>query len=208
MQDTSIGVTIKFLEKEIIENLANEFRNKFTSNSIPVDVELLAEKEGLQLTPIPGLKKAAGTEAFLTRDLSEIVFEPNSPDVRIYFSIAHELGHYILHSEQIKLLAPQSFVDWMQMVTNLPGPIWGRAEKQANLFAEYLLIPTSNLKSEIITLKDQIVEAKNIIGIDIEALNEYLANPLAKKFCVSAKTMLIRLTNSGINPYDVIKNPK
>jgi len=199
------GIRITFLEYEKIESIADKIRLKNWGTSIPVDVELLAERLGLTLTPIPGLSKLAGQEAFLTGSLDEIILEDDSNYFRTRFSIAHELGHFILHSEQIKSLRPDSYDEWKQTILEMPASIWSRAETQAHEFAARLLVPTDHLITEIKKFKKELDSIQIVIGENSELLFSYLAPNLSKSFEVSESSMLIRLKNSGLNVFDVIK---
>jgi len=168
------GIRITFLENEKIEAIADKIRLKNWGNSIPVDVELLAERLGLTLTPIPGLSKLAGQEAFLTGSLDEIILEDDSNYFRTRFSIAHELGHFILHSEQIKSLRAVSYDEWKQTILEMPASIWSRAEIQAHEFAARLLVPTEHLIGEIKKFEKELKSIQIVIGENSELLFSYL----------------------------------
>lgn len=97
------------------------------------------------------------------------IFLPKTtPEKRDVFTIAHELGHYVLHSRigQIAIKASRS------KELNV-------AEKEANTFAASFLMPENMVKAEF-------SESQG----DIEAL--------AKKFKVSYTTMLWRCDNLGL----------
>ncbi|MCW8811535.1 MAG: ImmA/IrrE family metallo-endopeptidase [Ignavibacteriaceae bacterium] len=195
-------INIPFLHDEDIRRKANHFREKNWGDKIPVDIELIVEKElKLDLIPLPGLYKITGTEAFLTGDLLEVVFDTDRPEVRIRFSIAHEIGHFVLHKEQIEKLRAKSYEEWKKIINNIPGPIWGRAEYQASEFAGRLLVPKNALIKSIKKRKLLIEQAKKIINEDSAALIEYLASNISKEFNVADKTMQIRFEREKINPF-------
>lgn len=114
-------IQIPYLKDEEIRRRADELRKKFWGERIPVDVELIAERNlNLLMIPIPDLRYQAHTEAYLSGDLKEIVYDPATPDVRIRFSVAHEIGHLVLHRDIIKKLRAGSYEEWKQMQTSLP----------------------------------------------------------------------------------------
>lgn len=200
-----VDVNIPFLQDEDIRRRADQFCEKNWGSNIPVDIELIVERElKLDLIPLPGLYKITGSEAFLTGNLKEIVFDTDRPEVRIRFSIAHEVGHYILHKEQIKMLRSESYEKWREIINNIPGPIWGRAEYQASEFAGRLLVPKQALIQSIKKRKSQIRQAKKILNEDSAALIEYLASNISKEFVVADKTMSIRFHKEDINPFDYL----
>lgn len=64
---------------------------------------------------------------------------------RMRFTIAHEIGHYLLHANYFKNC---NITSWNETEDTLKEGVWmngeavKRAEYQANLFASYLLMPT------------------------------------------------------------------
>lgn len=204
MKDFS-GLKIPYLSNEQIWNDADNFRIKNWGDSVPVDIDIIAEKGlGLLLNPINDLKKVTTCDALLLNS-SEIAYDPNVVGVRVRFSIAHEVGHLILHSKFIQFLRPSSIDEWKDILNNFPGPIWGRIEIQANEFAGRLLVPRKNLIEMIKKYGDKITEARELINSDIAALNKYLAIPLAKEFEVSQDVIVTRLNVEKINPFKIIE---
>jgi len=199
-------LNIPYLPDENIRQKADNFLNKNWGDNIPVDIELIVEKKlKLDIIPLPGLYRITGTEAFLSGDLNEIIFDVDRPDVRIRFSIAHEVGHYVLHEEQIKSLRTKSYENWKGVIKSIPGPVWGRAEYQASEFAGRLLVPLSALIQSIKKRRSLIEQARKIINDDSASLIEYLATNISKEFKVADKTMLIRFNKENINPFDYLK---
>ncbi len=87
--------------KEIWEK-ADKFRQEFANNECPVQIIEIAEmKLGLRLFPQPNLKAITDGDAFITSDFSTIYVDKqqfdNPNQNRIRFSVAHEVGHYVLH---------------------------------------------------------------------------------------------------------------
>lgn len=89
------------------------------------------------------------------------------------FTIAHELGHFVLHKELTES-ATQNIL-CREIATATKG-----IERQADLFAVYLLMPEKMIRSEY-----------NKIN---EPFTEKTLKHLADKFCVSMETMRIRLS--------------
>ncbi|MFN0156613.1 MAG: ImmA/IrrE family metallo-endopeptidase [Bacteroidota bacterium] len=195
------------LEESEIRDIADQVRHKYWGDGIPVDVELIAEKGfDLTFTPVPGLKQLANTEAFLLSTLDEIVCEINSPEVRLRFSIAHELGHKVLHPAQVALLRPTSYENWKQILDTIPMWIWKRMEYQANEFAGRLLVPRGKLIDSLKhttcqKLLDKVRET--LPDADSQALYPYIAKHICKDFNVSDNAMKIRLQVEGIDLFSL-----
>ena len=93
------------------------------------------------------------------------------------FTIAHELGHYVLHRD----ITDSKFVDLQTKIIfcREVGNFNNKIERQADLFAVYLLMPEKMVRDEYSKIK--------------EPFNEKNLKQLADKFCVSMETMKIRL---------------
>jgi Zn-dependent peptidase ImmA (M78 family) len=187
---------------EEIRRRADEFREKYWGNRIPIDVELIAERDlGLLMIPIPGLRSEVHTDAFLSNDLKEIMYDPNCPDVRVRFSVAHEIGHLVLHADIISAFRPRSFDEWKEMQRTLPETVWGRAEYQAREFAGRLLVPPDILVQTIREFQPLIEKAKQVTpDIELPVLKELLSPKLAKRFFVSDQVIIRRMDAEGISP--------
>ncbi len=95
------------------------------------------------------------------------------------FSIAHELGHYMLH-KGMKVHVDKDFhVNWRD---DDSSKAINRDEIEANRFAAELLMPTRFLVRDIEELK---------------SVNQEIAHTLAKRYKVSSQAMRIRLGNFG-----------
>lgn len=200
------SINVPFLKNPEIDQLADDFRAVHWDGKIPVDVDLIAELYGITIIPANGLRLVVNQEAWLSNDLSEIVFDPEVNEVRIRFSIAHELGHYAMHSEFMPLLKPETIEEWKDILSNIPSSLWSMVEYQADEFAGRLLVPKDRLIASIQeTSYEQISKAIKELGKDnFHLLYPYLSNRLGKIFNVSHKVVQIRLEREMIK-YDDIK---
>lgn len=172
--------------------------------ALPIDVDLLVEKMGIDIFPCPGIKQISATDAFLCKKEKLIYVEQNIPNVRMRFSIAHELGHLIMHEKVFDDLNFNSIEEWKEVIKNIDGWLWGTLERQADKFAGKLLAPKNLIIQNIANYREDILKAKKELGNEYEPLNEYLAIPLSKVFLVSEWCMKIRLQSENINPYEYV----
>lgn len=186
---------IPYRHDGIIQKSADEFRSENWGNSIPVDIELIAERNmNLLVIPIDGLMPTCGTDAMLLGNLEEINYDPQSPPNRVRYTIAHEIGHLVLHKAAISKLRPESYEDWVKIIESVPKTICGRAEYQAYEFAGRLLVPPDKLKEAINKLKPLIeVAKKELPYIEPEVLIDFLTPSLARIFDVSADVIKRRI---------------
>lgn len=195
-------IRIPYLANEEIRRRADEFRARYWGDKIPVDVELIAERAfNLLIIPVPDLKRQTDTEAFLSGDLRELVYDQNSPEVRVRFSIAHEIGHIVLHRHIISRFRPASIDEWKELQRTMPDAIWGRAEYQAREFAGRLLVPVNNLIEALKILQPQIAKARQISpDLEVPVIRDLVSPRLAKTFFVSDDVIKRRMELEGISP--------
>ncbi|HOJ19837.1 MAG TPA: ImmA/IrrE family metallo-endopeptidase [Ignavibacteriaceae bacterium] len=195
---------IPYLPWETIQQYADEFRDLFGCGKFPVDVDLIAEKAGIDLQPIPSLKYLCSMEACISNNSKIIFYDYSGNDLRLRFSIAHELGHFKLHRDEIQLLRPNSFDDWSNILEEIPLPTINRFEVQADEFAGRLLVPISKLKESFIIVKNDLLEMKGFFGGNYFSTFGFISPALAKFFNVSDKVMKKRLEKESINPFEFI----
>jgi len=177
-----------------------------SGDQVPVEVEEMLWKVGLKLEPIHSLKTAGDVVALLRGDLTTIIVD--SDDYmdermigRVRFSIAHELGHFILHADVYREIAHASVEDWIDFVQRVPEDQWGFMEQQAYEFAGRLLVPRDRLLTELHSLVG-VAEAAGFITWDKsgDSAREYVAGKLSHVFGVSGQVIEKRITREGLWP--------
>lgn len=188
------------LEKKDIRKLADDFRKQYSINNIPIDVELITEKNlGLYLVPLKALRLNSSAEAFLSGNLEEIIYDPHSPKVRLRFSIAHEIGHFVLHKEIISKINPESFEDFKDVQSSIPINILNIIENQAREFAGRLLVPREFLLNELNKFKYIMKIIKYLPSlIKFPLLSIFIIPTLSYKFSVSKDVIRRRLYYENI----------
>ena len=166
---------------DYIEEVAEKLLKDAGCYSIPVDINRVAEVKKIKLQAVDLLDEVSGF--FVIKDLNPCIgFNKLHSEKRQRFTIAHELGHFILHSSDMPL-----FVDKEEKVLyRNPESATGELnkEREANAFAAALLMPASLLKKEI----------HNCDISSTDSITDFLAN----RFKVSEKAMTYRLTNLGL----------
>ena len=143
-----------------------------------------------------------GICSFPTREIIiEDSLEPCSPRWR--FTIAHELGHVIIHRHLFKKGVCQIMAD--SDSTYLTYSSKCRMETQANIFASYLLMPSRSFIDAFIRCRDFLGISKTNypkIYIDDQKVNKEdyynVLYILARFFRVSKQVVEIRLLNLGL----------
>jgi len=144
----------------------------------PIPIEKIAEKLGLEVRYAPLQGDLYGALIRSNHEMYIGVNSHNHPNRR-RFTIAHELGHFVLHKGIRVHIDKGVRVNWRD---DESSQAVSDEEMEANRFAAELLMPIQFLKRDIEKLKG--------VGQETVAL-------LAGKYRVSAQAMRIRLGNFG-----------
>ena len=190
-----------FLSPEEIEAKVQKFLQKYhPADTIPIPIEEIVDlKMGIHIVPTPDMMNASGVDAVTSHDLTQINIDKEQFEKkpnRTRFTIAHEVGHIVLHKAFIDSQNFKTEEDWQNFVLNdlHRDPM----EVQANIFAALLLIPTDHLDKEFSKAKKDLAANPDFKISTMPAdkvLAPYLAKPLAQKFEVSEEAMTNRLMN-------------
>lgn len=195
------NIVIPYLTDEIIEKQTNIFRRNFWDETIPVEIESIIEFGlKLKISPTKGMMNECGMDAFITADWQLIYVDYDKYmderyKNRLRFSLAHEIGHFVLHKKIYKQLNITILKDVYRFYEEISEREYNKLEIQANRFADYLLIPRGRLaierNKELRKLKES--NSFNLEKMDRQTLNSYLANPLSHIFGVSEEATEIAL---------------
>ena len=172
-----------------------------------MDVMSIVEFDlNLEIIPMSGLRQDADIDALLLDDWRTLVVDQSyylddRYQNRIRFSVAHELGHYVMHKAAFDQIPRGSAEEWLAFVRDMPEREYSFLESQANEFAGRFLVPLEDLRSEF---EASIVQAEEN-GLPRNQLREdshmqYLAKPIARRFEVSSSVIERRLTKEKLWP--------
>ncbi|MBI2019775.1 ImmA/IrrE family metallo-endopeptidase [Candidatus Daviesbacteria bacterium] len=176
---------------------SEDFLEQFHSTLLlPIPIEEIVElKMGIALVVIPGIKDLIGVDSFISADFSQITVDEYSFTTyleRTRFSIAHEIGHYILHKDWYEQNGPKSIEDYLTFYDRIDSEVYKYLEIQAQTFAGLVLVPKEALLKEL----------KNKMGYvpTQEALEIFapVYQDLLNAFQVSGEVLLRRLQKDGI----------
>lgn len=193
------NITVPFIGNSYIKNKADEFRLKFWGKDIPVEIEEIVEiKLKIKIIPIPDLMSQCGVDAQITSDFTAIYVDQKNYENdtnRFRFSLAHEIGHYVLHEKFYKGLKISNFADVIAFMDEIDAEEYSHLEVQANKFGNYLLLPRKELSIIRNTVLEEIRKKHNIKNIDEKTLNSYLAGYISPRFMVSSGAIEIALND-------------
>ena len=196
------------LKMSKIRDLAEDFRKEHIFNyTIPVEIERVIESTmGIFIIPVKSLQHDCDMEGFISRDFKSIyVDEDLYLDDRYYkrvrFTIAHEIGHLVLHRSNIDLVRFLSEDDWKSFRINLIDEPLGWFETQASEFAGRLLVPIDQLTTAFMNARTEILK-KNSGWSDSKPEEEEIISlasiMIAPKFDVSSEVIEKRLRKENV----------
>lgn len=170
----------KFIESQAAEILA-EFKVK----SAPIQVEKIAKKMGLEVVSRDLGSNVSGV-LYIQNGKGTIGYNPNDSEVRKRFTIAHELGHFILHKINNDMFIDKKEFKLFRNEQSSTGE--NKMEMEANAFAAALLMPKNLLISEV---------KKHRLDLSGDDEDDAISI-LAKKFEVSLTAMTFRIDNLNL----------
>jgi|CXWL01.1.fsa_nt_gi hypothetical protein len=169
------------IRRHLVNRLVEELLQKNGIIAPPVPVDKIARSCGATIAQAPDEK---GLSGFLLRESpSHVVIGVNKGhgESRKRFTVAHELGHLVLHAAE-RIHVDRSSVVFLRSPNSSKGV--DPAEMEANLFAAELLMPRRFLENDVDVKK----------GVDLLDDKESIKR-LARRYEVSEQAMTIRLAN-------------
>lgn len=146
-------------------------------SEFPIDVESIAQRNGVSVTRQELESNVSGI-LVIKNNKAVICVNINHHPNRQRFTIAHELGHFLLHKNETNIFVDEPIILFRNAASS---DCQAKKEIEANIFAAELLMP-----------KFKIIKALESNAID--AFDEYEVKNLASKFGVNSQALIIRLT--------------
>lgn len=146
---------------------------------VPTPLEEIADAKGLTILKDKSFEDSIS--GVFVPDKMTIIVNASHPEVRQRFTIAHEIGHFLLHFDpnNTNLFVDKSFAFYRNKKTS-EG--LDETEKTANQFAAELLMPEEILRRTVDTY-----------GVDL--FDDFAISNLASTFNVSEQAMTLKLQN-------------
>jgi Zn-dependent peptidase ImmA (M78 family) len=192
------GFKAERLSYEDIRRRADTFLSKHhASGSIPIPVEEIIDLQlKLDIFPIPGLLKDIDIDGFTTSDLTCICvddFVYNNRNSRYRFTLAHELGHIVLHEKLFESASFRKIAEWKRFYAGIPESDRSWVEYQAYAFGGLVLVPKLQLHREIPKCIALVKKHGGWVAKDASAAQDFVEECLAEKFDVSREVIFKRL---------------
>ncbi|KAM3108257.1 ImmA/IrrE family metallo-endopeptidase [Phormidesmis sp. 146-33] len=175
------------IRRKYIRQTVSQLLKAHGISEAPVDVVALASDMGIEVLPTEADDSLSG---FLFRGEGgqQPVIGVNSAHHarRQRFTIAHELGHYVLHGAEKVHYDDKSRGFQVHLRSAVSAEGSDRLEVEANAFAAELLMPAAFLERDL----------ENVSHIDVVD-EDPIFNELVEKYGVSKRSMTLRLSHLG-----------
>jgi hypothetical protein len=197
-----------FLSREDIWRRADAFRGQHgKGDAVPVDVLAIAELSlGLDVVPVRNFGNTASVVALLLGGGDAIMVDYDhymreNLQSRLRFSVAHEIGHLVLHADLYRRLELTSVEDWVKFVQSIPEEEYRWIEYHAYEFAGRLLVPPNVLRQELASsVRKALHHGLSRDMLSSDAALEHISSTMCRRFGVSGEVILRRIEKEGLWP--------
>ena len=202
MDNEDNELEIPVLSYEDIRRHADAFLQQYhPSRNIPVPIEEIIEFQlDINIVPLPGLYQGFEVDGFTSSDLKNIFVDDsyNSRPRRYRFTLAHEVGHVVLHKNVYRKANFGGIQEWKDFINSISDQGHRWLEYHAYAFGGLILVPREHLQR----LVDEYVRRIREEGMSLKAnwdfCWDYIAARLAKDFDVSTQVIEKRLEKESV----------
>ena len=160
-----------------IEEKANKILKQLDL-TVPISVEGIAQTLNIEIKKASDEEISVSGLLYRKDGIAYMAINSAEPEVRQRFTIAHEIGHFILHESK------DIFIEYREKTKDNTIELKTNKEIEANHFSACLLMPREEIEKDVKKINNQI--SKNEIEI------------LATKYKVSEDAMTFRLLNLNL----------
>jgi len=178
--------------KQIDEEVQRFFRGNKRYDKIPVPIEdIISQYYRYEIIPAANLHHEVGLEGYAIPHKKEIYIDQqihdNTSPNRYNSTLAHEVGHLVLHREFIGKFKDED--DVISFLTAFDPEALDWIEKQAWTYARYLLLPSHYFNKKL----DNMIKEKQLVDMSAVNVAALLKIPIANHFRVADKMTQIRI---------------
>lgn len=188
--------------RQQIEALAEHFvREHHRSGGLPLPIEAMAERMGLEIYPVPRFRDAqGGRTAALNNDVQSVTIDENAPWGHYRYALAHECGHYVLHRSFIASMAVQgehAVTTWRHRLAKHEPQTLSDLERQADVFARCVLMPGECFSTEMDAAEARLPPGQDWFTASDQVF-EAMTDLLAETFGTTQSSVVRRLRDYGV----------
>ncbi len=188
---------------EDLRKKADEFlREHHPSGNIPIPIEEIVEFDfSINIVPVLGLQREFEVEGFTSGGLKNIYVDEyvyTDRITRYRFTLAHEIGHVVLHRHLYDAHKFKSIYGWKEFINSMTEEEHSWLEYQGYAFAGLILVQKQSLikytKEWTKKIKDKGISMEKNWDFAWDLITEHVA----KAFLVSPDVIEKRLEKDGI----------
>lgn len=146
----SDDIKVEFLSHARIEKIANGVLTRYNlAEAYPIDVDKFVDNDlKINIIPFPNLYRDFEINAITSSDLKKIFVDDYlylNLDLQYRFTLAHEVGHIFLHKNIYDKAEINGLNSYREFMGSISEEEYESLEYQANCFAGYFLVPTTQL---------------------------------------------------------------
>ncbi len=188
---------------EDLRKKADDFLRKYhPSTDIPVPIEEILEFDfGINIVPVLGLQREFEVEGFTSGDLQNIYVDEyvySDRITRYRFTLAHEIGHIVLHRHLYRSHQFNSIEGWKEFINSLTEKEHSWLEYQGYAFAGLVLVPKEKLFKSVTEWIKKIKDKGILMEKNADFAWELITEHVAKAFLVSPDVIEKRMEKDGI----------
>jgi len=195
---------VPYLSYDNVREYAKTFLEKYhPSPELPIPIEWIIESDlNLHIHSIENLYRIFKQSGFLSLDRKVIYIDQYQYDnyvEKFRFTLAHEVGHYVMHEslyEGLNFDSVQDYIEWLQ---SRPRESYNWFEKHADWFAGQILVPTDRLVEQCVNFLDSNSETFSEYEYLSPEFWSYASNDLAEPFEVNPVVVEIRIRNEELS---------
>ncbi len=169
---------------------------------VPIPIERIVDNAlRIDIVPVPNLQRDFDTVGFTASDLSAIyvdAFVQDRIEPRYRFTLAHEVGHIVLHADFWKSRRWNSIAEWKRSIEEIPDDAYRFMEWHANAFAGLVLVPPLALASSTVSCVRKVQSYAAAARHEPEAYREFVELCLAEEFKVSHAVIQKRMRKDAV----------
>jgi hypothetical protein len=188
---------------EDLRRKADEFLEQHhPSGTIPLPIEEIVEFNfGINIVPVLGLQREFEVEGFTSGDMKDIYVDEyvyTDRPTRYRFTLAHEIGHIVLHSHLFAKHRFTSMRGWQEFINSMTEEQHSWLEYQGYAFGGLILVPGEKLVKSTAEWTKKIKEKGILMEKNWDFTWELIIEHVAKAFLVSPDVVEKRIEKDGI----------
>jgi Zn-dependent peptidase ImmA (M78 family) len=192
-----------FLDYEKIRSIADQFLDEHhTGRELPIPIDEIIEFDyGINIIPLLGLQREFEVDGFTSSDLTNIYVDEyvyDNLETRYRFTLAHELGHIVLHGDLYQSINHRNIKEWREFVSSIPEKEHSFLEYHAYCFGGLVLVPREPLIAETTRCIQMIKQLGVPLRNNWDFAWELIASFLGKTFKVSSEVVEKRIEKDQI----------